>query len=51
MKQAEKEYKKKPKAEQKENNKLPVWFNKDNKNEEISIEEKEELEDLLKEFR
>lgn len=51
MKQAEKEYKKQPKKEQKEISKLPVWFNKDNKKEEITEEEKEEIEDLLKEFR
>lgn len=51
MKQAEKEYKKQPKKEQKEISKLPVWFNRENKKEEITVEEKEEIEDLLKEFR
>ena len=51
MKQAEKEYKKKPKKEQKEDIKLPVWFNKENNNESITEEEKAELEDLLKEFK
>ena len=50
MEQAGKEFKKKPKM--KEDVKLPTWFNKDNKvSEEITEEEKAELEGLLKEFR
>lgn len=51
MNQAEKEYKKKPKREVKKLNKLPSWFDKEQKDEEISAEEKAELEALLKDFR
>lgn len=51
MAQAEKEYKKKPKKELKTKNQLPTWFNKNNKDEEITEEEKKELEALLNEFR
>lgn len=51
MAEAEKEYKKRPKKEQIKEEKLPVWFNKDNKSDSISLEEKEELESLLKEFK
>ena len=51
MKQAEKEYKKKPKKEYKKDTKLPVWFNNEQKDDVITDEEKEELENLLKEFR
>ena len=51
MNQAEKEYKKKPKKEKMQDNKLPVWFNNENKNDTISDEEKAELEAMLKEFR
>lgn len=51
MAQAEKEYKKKPKREVKKETKLPSWFNNQIKDEEISAEEKAELEELLKEFR
>ena len=51
MKQAEKEYKKRPKKEIKKETVLPSWFNNKIKDEEISEEEKAELEELLKEFR
>ena len=52
MNQAGKEFKKKPKETQSKDIKLPTWFGKDNTNkEEISEEEKAELEELLKEFR
>lgn len=51
MSQAEKEYKKKPKKEIKTKGQLPTWFNKNNKDEEITEEEKKELEALLNEFR
>ena len=51
MKQAEKEYKKKPKKEIKKETKLPVWFDNEQKEEAITEEEKQELENLLKEFR
>ena len=51
MKEAEKEYKKKPKKEVKNVSKLPVWFGKDQTKEEISEEEQKEMENLLKEFR
>ena len=53
MNQAGKEFKKKTKKEQNKDIKLPTWFNKDNNNndEQITDEEKAELEALLKEFR
>lgn len=52
MNQAEKEYKKKPKKEALKVGKLPTWFNKDpNVSEEITDDEKAELEALLKEFK
>ena len=51
MNQAKKEYKKKPKKEMKKDTKLPIWFDNEKKGTEISEEEKEEIETLLKEFR
>lgn len=51
MNQAKKEYKKKPKKEIKKDTKLPIWFDNEKKGTEISQEEKEEIETLLKEFR
>ena len=51
MNQAKKEYKKKPKKEIKKATKLPIWFDNEKKGTEISDEEKEEIESLLKEFR
>lgn len=51
MNQAKKEYKKKPKKEIKKDTKLPIWFDNEKKGTEISEEEKEEIETLLKEFR
>lgn len=51
MNQAKKEYKKKSKKEMKKDTKLPIWFDNEKKGTEISEEEKEEIETLLKEFR
>ncbi len=50
---AEKEHQKysKKNTVKKENIKTPIWFDKNIEKEEISEEEKAELEDLLKEFR
>ena len=47
---AEKEHKKKSKSK-KTIEKIPVWFNKEIEKEEVSEEEKKELEELLKEFK
>lgn len=47
---AEKEHKKKTKSK-KTKEKTPVWFNKEIEKEEVSEEEKRELEELLKEFK
>ena len=47
---AEKEHKKKTKSK-KTKEKTPVWFNKEIEKEEVSVEEKRELEELLKEFK
>lgn len=47
---AEKEHKKKTKRK-KTLEKTPVWFNKEIEKEEVSEEEKRELEELLKEFK
>ena len=44
-------YNKKLPTNKKSNNDKPVWFNEDISKEEISKEEQEELEDLLKDFR
>ena len=51
MNQAKKEYKKKSKKEIKKDTKLPIWLDNEKKGTEISEEEKEEIETLLKEFR
>ena len=51
MKEAEKEYKKKPKKETKTISSLPVWFNEETQKKELSEEEQKEMEALLKEFR
>ena len=55
MSVAEKEHQKYTKKAQKVTTKItekqPVWFNENIEKEEISAEEKEELEDLLKEFQ
>ena len=53
MERAEKEHKKNKKQVFTENNKekIPVWFNEKNDTIEISEEEKNELENLLKDFR
>lgn len=51
MNQAKKDYKKKPKKDIKSGVKLPVWMDNEVKGTEISKEEKEEIESLLKEFR
>lgn len=56
MEVAEKEHKKYTKKAEKESikkitEKQPVWFNKTQQKEEISKEEQEELENLLKEFK
>ena len=48
MNQAKKEYKKKPKKKIKKDTKLPIWFDNEKKGTEISEEEKEEIETLLK---
>jgi len=54
MKQAEKEYRKiniaKEKKEKKEGQKLPSWYGKNVKKEQMSNEEIEELENMLSEF-
>ncbi len=51
MNQALKESKKRyPKTSIKKETVLPEWFNKDYNKEEITIEEEEEMKDLLKEF-
>ena len=47
---AEKEHKKKTKSK-KTKEKTPVWFNNEIEKEEVSEEEKRELEELLKEFK
>ena len=52
MEFAEKEHKKKTKGTKvKTAEKTPVWFNKEIEKEEVSEEEKRELEELLKEFK
>lgn len=51
MNQAKKDYKKKPKKDIKTSTKLPVWMDNEVKGTEISKEEKEEIESLLKEFK
>lgn len=51
MNEAEKEYKKRNKKEPKTNNKLPVWFNKENNIDNASEEEQEEIESLLSKYR
>ena len=54
MKQAEKEYRKRNKLKEnnisKEKEKLPTWYGKDIKKEQMSKEDVEELEEMLKEF-
>ena len=57
MKTAEKEHKKNKtkvftkKVSTKKEETLPIWFDENLKTEEVSKEEKKELEDMLKEFR
>lgn len=51
MNQAKKDYKKKSKKDIKSGVKLPVWMDNEVKGTEISKEEKEEIESLLKEFK
>lgn len=51
MNQAKKEYKKKPKKEINKNVKLPTWFDNEQKDINVSEEEKKEIEALLKEFK
>lgn len=51
MNQAKKDYKKKPKKEIKNNTKLPVWMNNEVKGTDLTEEEKQEIETLLKEFK
>jgi len=50
MKQAEKEYKKRYKKESKNEVKLPNWYNKEIKKEELTKEEEKELKSMLEEF-
>lgn len=51
MNQAKKEYKKKPKKEINKSVKLPIWFDNEQKDINVSEEEKKEIEALLKEFK
>lgn len=52
MEVAEKQHKKYTKnIKSKEPEKVPIWFDQEIKVEEVTEEEKQELEDLLKEFR
>lgn len=51
MNQAKKEYKKKPKKEINKSVKLPTWFDNEQKDINVSEEEKKEIETLLKEFK
>lgn len=51
MNQAKKEYKKKPKKEINKSIKLPTWFDNEQKDINVSEEEKKEIEALLKEFK
>ena len=52
MERAEKEHKKnKQRVFTKTNEQLPVWFNKNNEIDKIDDKEKEELEEILKDFR
>ena len=51
MNQANKEYKKKPKKEINKSVKLPTWFDNEQKDINVSEEEKKEIEALLKEFK
>ncbi len=51
MNQAKKEYKKKPKKEINKSVKLPTWFDNEQKDINVSEEEKKEIEALLKEFK
>lgn len=52
MELAEKQHKKNvKKSTPQKSEKIPIWFDKEIKKEEISKEEQDELEDLLKEFR
>ena len=51
MNQAKKEYKKKPKKEINRSVKLPTWFDNEQKDINVSEEEKKEIEALLKEFK
>lgn len=51
MNQAKKEYKKKPKKEINKSFKLPTWFDNEQKDINVSEEEKKEIEALLKEFK
>ena len=46
-----KEYKKKPKKEINKSVKLPTWFDNEQKDINVSEEEKKEIEALLKEFK
>ena len=51
MNQDKKEYKKKPKKEINKSVKLPTWFDNEQKDINVSEEEKKEIEALLKEFK
>lgn len=51
MNQAKKEYQKKPKKEINKSVKLPAWFDNEQKDINVSEEEKKEIEALLKEFK
>ena len=51
MNQAKKEYKKKPKKEINKSVKLPTWFDNEQKDINVSEEEKKEIEALLREFK
>lgn len=51
MNQAKKEYKKKSKKEINKSVKLPTWFDNEQKDINVSEEEKKEIEALLKEFK
>ena len=51
MNQAKKEYKKKPKKEINKSVKLPTWFDNEQKDINVSEEEKKEIEALLKEIK
>ena len=50
-KMTKKEYKKKPKKEINKSVKLPTWFDNEQKDINVSEEEKKEIEALLKEFK